>query len=201
MGHLAAMPTVKDFGARHAYGNEVLANAMRVFPPSSADTARFFGSVQALVADMQEFPGWYHDLSDSNEDLVEHYVTVTWILDAMKVAGFAGASGAGGKIAGGGFMGAAKSAEAGAGFKAVSGAAFQGSRQAAIKLATGGLATRAGIFVWIIGQTAYTVLQDEQATMRREIVRRYQEGRLPGALYQRAMGSDMPPPARYLFPL
>ena len=201
MGHLAAMPTLKDTGARHRYGNEILGNAGRAFSAYGGDGAAFFARVQGLVIEMQEFPAWFHDLSDSNEMLVENYVTVTSILDGMKYAGLTGFGGAAAKASAGGLAGGVNAATAGGGARAIAGAAVKGGWSATTKMMTGGFVSRASILVWVVGQVAYAGLQDEQSTMQKEIICRYQENRLSAKLYQRALGSDMPRPSQYLRPL
>ena len=95
MGHLAAMPSVRDHGRRRDYGNEIKANASRVFSPFSAEGNQFFNYLQARVVIMQEIPDWFHNQTDSDEKLVNDYRLVKKILDAMKVAGFSELGGSG----------------------------------------------------------------------------------------------------------
>lgn len=199
MGHLAAMPTVKDFGRRRQYGNEILMNAARSFPPSSAEGGLFHSEVERLVAEMQEFPAWFSTLTSSNDDLVENYVTLTRVLDAMKWLGWGGLGTASGKVARGALTEMDKALAKRAGARAVAGGAVRGAGSGAAKLVTGGLATRTGIFVWAVGEFAYQALLPQQAQLAQEITRRYQEGRLSAQLYQRAFGSETPPPTRYFF--
>ncbi len=76
---------------------------------------------------MQEFPAWFHNLTDTDEKLVENDVTATCILDAMKVVGFGGFGTAAAKVGGGGIMGTAKAAETGAGARALVMGGFRGA--------------------------------------------------------------------------
>ena len=201
MGHVAAMPTVSDFGKRHVYGNEVLRNAAKAFPPSGPETGAFFQQVAGLVATMQELPGNYSYLSSDNEQLVETYVTVTRILDAMKWVGYTGFAGAGGKAMSGAGSGLTNALKQGATLGGAARGAFQGGAGAVGKIATGGYVSRSGIMLWVVGEGVYMSLAKEQTKMKQEITRRFQEGRLTAALYKRAFGSDTPIPSRYLFPV
>lgn len=201
MGHLAAMPTLKDHSQRRAYGNEILPNTARAFDPHDPETGLFFSLVQARVVEMQEAPSWFHSLSDTDEKVVNNYRTVRIILDAMKCLGFSGASAGAAKIGGGALGGGIKELEARSGVRAIASGALKGGQATGKKMLTGGLSTRAGIFTWIIGQAVFYSLSADSDTMNKEINRRYQERKLTSDQYKRAFGSAFSLPAQYFFKL
>ena len=62
---------------------------------------------------------------------------------------------------------------------------------------TGGMARGLGVF-WAVGSVTYVALQARMTELGHEITRRYQERRLPGELYQKAFGDDVPMPEQFL---
>ncbi len=201
MSHLGAMPVIKDFAQRHQYGNEVLQNTNKAFPYDLPDTGIFYAKIQGLVITMQEFPVWYHNLTASNTDLVENYLVVSLLLKGMSIAGLTGLAGVGASFAGKIVQSVPGTIEK----SGMSGAALvRGGAAAVGKTVRGGLAGAGAtgfVAVWLVGQAAATILQTEQSEMKKEIIRRYQENRLPVELYRRALGDDLPPPQRYFYPV
>ena len=205
MSHLAAMPTVKDNGRRHAYGNEVLGNLNKLLPIDDPENQPFYGRVAPLVGQMQEFPAWFANFAKSNEELVNDYVLLDTILTGMAYAGLPSfaAAGLGKSAISKGVIGAARKYEgrgALAGMDLAAGMGKAGMAGARTAL-TGGFATSPFAVVWLIGAATATALTIQQNEIKAEIVRRFQNRTLSSELYQKALGTLSPLPQQYFYDL
>ncbi len=200
MSHLYSMARLKEQGARHRFGMEILQYTNRVLPMDDPDNAQFFGSVQNVVITMQEMPSWFHEISETDAQLVDEYVTIWWIQAGMgTVLGISGASvsGTGSKMVGAAVKGAASSAVPG--FAGRVGAATSAAGSTLGKAFTGGYAARASVMGFVVGTMVYTTLDDDRERIGKEITRRYQEHQISADRYKKAFGAGTPLPERYVF--
>jgi hypothetical protein len=92
---LYTMPAQPDHNQRRQLGNDILKSAYAEFPPSDGPSAaQFFSLTQARVIEMQEFPGWYAELSRSGEELVRIYKNMQIGILALQVLGVGATYGA-----------------------------------------------------------------------------------------------------------
>jgi hypothetical protein len=93
--YLYGMPAIADHGERRRYGNDILQSTSAFFVPSLGPRATaFFGRVQTLVIEMQEFPGWFSELSQSPEELVRTYWRWRYVRNALRFIGVGAIGGA-----------------------------------------------------------------------------------------------------------
>jgi hypothetical protein len=92
---LYTMPAISEHDQRRRFGNDILQNVNAQFPPSDGPgAAQFFSAVQARVIEMQEFPGWYAELSRTPEELVRIYTRMQYGVKALNLIGISAGTGA-----------------------------------------------------------------------------------------------------------
>lgn len=198
MAALALMPTVRDRDKRRAYGNEIMANADHLLPSEDPDNAGFWNKLRELLITMQELPAWYLHFSKSNEELIRDHWWLNLELTIMKVFGLGGLAFP--------FSGPGKNAIQAlqsnfrSGPRAVATAIAKGSVDGAARTATAGMTGRL-LPVWVLGSLTYLGGMKNLAALRGELVRRYQEQRMPEEQLQRALGNAEPLPRTYLYEL
>ena len=200
MSHLYSMARLQEQGARHRFGLEILQYTNRVMPMDDPDNAQFFGSVQNVVISMQEMPSWFHEISETDAQLVDEYVTIWWIQAGMgTVLGISGVSvsGTGSKMVGAAIKGAVSSPVPG--FAARMGAATSAAGSTLGTAFTGGYVARASVIGFVVGTLVYSTLDDDRERIGKEITRRYQEHQLSADRYKKAFGAGTSLPERYVF--
>lgn len=143
---------------------------------------------------MQEFPAWHATLRRTNEALANDYLNLRLIVGGMSLIGMGDLAGMTTDAVKGAAQGGQRAANGGV---ARFGNAVRGGIAGARDAATGGLAGRLSL-VWVVGSLAYVAIEQNMIDVGNEITRRYQEKRMPVALYQRAFGDDVPVPEQFL---
>lgn len=196
LARLAIMPLERDHDRRPAYGNEIMSNADRILPSTEPANTAFWQSLRTQVILMQEFPDWYHKFSDNNNELVRAYWWLNLEINVLGWLGMGSLASPSGGIVRGGLQGGLQAS--GRGLSAVVGGGARGAATGAVRSATGGFGPRLAA-VWIIGSVLYLGGRQERDAMRRELQRRYSEGRLSEEDLRRALDDDEPLPASYRY--
>ncbi len=192
LSHLAAMPLEMNHDRRRRYGIEILTNASSLMPLDQPQNTQFHQRLREQVISMQEYPAWYSTLRNSNEQIVNSFIRLWWVLKGMEVGGLGGLSGIPADMNKGALAG--MQGKRGAAGRAAG--AIRGGMAGAAGTVTGGLRGTAGIY-WAIGSMLYVGGQDRLNELGNEITRRYQHGQLSAELYQKAFGEDGPVPEQF----
>jgi hypothetical protein len=190
LSYAYGMPAIAEHAKRRQYGNEILQSTRAHFMPSDGPRAsEFFGRVQALVIEMQEFPSWYSELSQSPEDLVRAYQRWALVVGALRFIGIGAGSGA---IAAGikeALKAQTATEMAKAGIKTTLGRlAGRGAVVEGIEIRFGkGLPLQPALALGIAAATAlYFVAEEEMRKLRIVILDKFQNGQISKELFSQA---------------
>lgn len=187
---LYSMPAIADHFQRRRFGNQILESAYAHFPPSEPKSSRFFTQISGRVIEIQEFPSWYAEMSQSPEELVRQYQNIQRVIDVLKFIGIGAGSGA---IAAGmkealKAKGAAEMAKAG-GKTALSRLSGKGAIFEGIEARYGKLPAGAGLALFLIvtaATAAYVSLLEEMRKIKIIILDKYQNGQMSSELFSKA---------------
>jgi hypothetical protein len=187
LSYLYAMPAISDHAKRRQFGNDILQSTRAHFMPSDGPRAsEFFARVQGLVIEMQEFPAWFSELSQSPEDLVRAYQRWALVIGALKFIGI----GAGSSAIAAGIKEALKAGTATEMAKAqvkttLGRLAGRGAVVEGIEIRFGkGLPLQPALAIGIIAATAlYFAAEEEMRKLRIVILDKFQNGQISKELF------------------